>query len=108
MNNVYQFDRSLQTIDIEGAQPRKKSIQLNKIDSLDIKQSRQLKLQQQSIIDLLIFLDKVLFNKINNMEDEDINMTFIIFVIVLFHKVNIILMDLKRNIIIYKKEKQSS
>ncbi|CAD8123223.1 unnamed protein product [Paramecium sonneborni] len=41
MNNFYQFDRSLLTIDIPGAQPKKKSIQLN---SLDIKQNRQLKL----------------------------------------------------------------
>ncbi|CAD8157668.1 unnamed protein product [Paramecium octaurelia] len=45
MNNLYQFDRSLLTIDIPGAQPRKKSIQLNKIESLDTKQCRQLKLQ---------------------------------------------------------------
>ncbi|CAK82697.1 unnamed protein product (macronuclear) [Paramecium tetraurelia] len=55
MNNLYQFDRSLLTIDIPGAQPRKKSIQLNKMESLDTKQCRQLKLQQQSVIIMLTF-----------------------------------------------------
>lgn len=39
------------------------------------------------------------------MEEEDINMIFIIFAIVLYLKVKTILMDPRKNIIIHKREK---
>ncbi|CAD8112160.1 unnamed protein product [Paramecium primaurelia] len=45
MNNVNQFDRSLLTVDIVGAQPKQKSSYLDKIIPQDIRQTNNMKLQ---------------------------------------------------------------
>ncbi|CAK68566.1 unnamed protein product (macronuclear) [Paramecium tetraurelia] len=45
MNNVQQFDRSLLTVDIVGAQPKQKSSYLDKILPQDIRQANNIKLQ---------------------------------------------------------------
>ncbi|CAD8208817.1 unnamed protein product [Paramecium pentaurelia] len=45
MNNLHQFDRSLLTVDILGAQTKQKSSYLDKINPYDIRQNNNLKLQ---------------------------------------------------------------
>ncbi|CAD8111312.1 unnamed protein product [Paramecium primaurelia] len=91
MNNLHQFDRSLLTVDILGAQTKQKSSYLDKINPYDIRQNNNLKL-----------------HKILNMVVKDINMISIILIIVVFLKERIILMVHIKSIIIYKKEKSNN
>ncbi|CAD8162067.1 unnamed protein product [Paramecium octaurelia] len=90
MNNVQQFDRSLLTVDIVGAQPKQRSSYLDKILPQDIRQANNIQLQ------------------IPNMVVGSISMIFIISAIVVFHKERTISMVRTKNIITCTKEKSNN